>query len=493
MIRLSAFISGLVSINIAWMKTSNNQSRFVSLMISGTVVLCCLLLAGGPAYGKPLAVIAMQAGGYANHDSGGERIVPLLVFPISTVGMTLSSPELSAVREILSVNLARGGRFSIMAESDIRKRLSEQKVTSWDDCFDDLCRIELGAAIHADVGVVSKILKVSDECSLSVTMYDFRTELTIDASTVDFDCSVKGLKAAVISVAATLRGDAPQPVSQIASQPAAVAGNAPPVVVNPNQARGPRDDGTAVRPSRSGKQPSAPSDPAGHSWVYVPGGTFRMGDPDGQADERPVHDVTLPPFFVTRTEVTVEQYSRCVQAGRCSEPGVEKGCTWVNRKAGMPVNCVTWAQAEQFAAWAGGRLPAESEWEFVARGGSGGFAWASATVAPQCPGAIIRGVTPGCGQNGPALVCSLRADSPTGRPCDLDGNLREWVRDWYSARYEPGSTAPGYVGPKRGSLRSVRGAGWLSFQAATRSAARDAENPDRFFIDVGFRVVVPAQ
>jgi len=174
-IRLPAFISGLVSINIAWMKTSNNQSRFVSLMISGTVVLCCLLLAGGPADGKPVGVIAMQAGGYANHDSGGERIVPLLVFPISTVGMTLSSPELSAVREILSVNLARGGRFSIMAESDIRKRLSEQKVTSWDDCFDDLCRIELGAAIHADVGVVSKILKVSDECSLSVTMYDFRT------------------------------------------------------------------------------------------------------------------------------------------------------------------------------------------------------------------------------------------------------------------------------------------------------------------------------
>lgn len=216
-----------------------------------------------------------------------------------------------------------------------------------------------------------------------------------------------------------------------------------------------------------------------------------MGSDDGQSDERPVHVVALAPFFISRTEVTVDQYSRCVAAGRCSQPGGEKGCTWNDRKPGFPVNCVTWSQAEQFAAWVGGRLPAESEWEFVARGESGVFAWAGSGAAPNCPAAIIRGETPGCGQNGPALNCSMRPGQPSNRPCDMDGNLREWVQDWYSARYEPGATVPGYAGPQRGSLRSVRGAGWLSFPAAARSPARDAENPDRFFIDVGFRVVVP--
>ncbi|MFQ3537001.1 MAG: SUMF1/EgtB/PvdO family nonheme iron enzyme, partial [Aggregatilineales bacterium] len=53
-------------------------------------------------------------------------------------------------------------------------------------------------------------------------------------------------------------------------------------------------------------QPPAPTPPEG--MVYVGGGTFLMGLATGDAHERPPHSVTLPPFFIDRTEVTNRAY-----------------------------------------------------------------------------------------------------------------------------------------------------------------------------------------
>src|SRR6185436_15013523 len=39
--------------------------------------------------------------------------------------------------------------------------------------------------------------------------------------------------------------------------------------------------------------------------VRIPGGKFFMGADDGNADERPAHQVTLSPFCMDRKEVTV--------------------------------------------------------------------------------------------------------------------------------------------------------------------------------------------
>lgn len=48
--------------------------------------------------------------------------------------------------------------------------------------------------------------------------------------------------------------------------------------------------------------------------VWIPGGTFRMGSPDGFPDELPVHEVELDGFWMDATEVTVAEFKRFVDA-----------------------------------------------------------------------------------------------------------------------------------------------------------------------------------
>ncbi len=104
--------------------------------------------------------------------------------------------------------------------------------------------------------------------------------------------------------------------------------------------------------------------------VKIPAGSFQMGSNDGDDDEKPVHRVTLPTYYLDQYEVTMEQYQGCVKADGCtrlektvvaegvySEEDVKKYsplCNVNQRGRGRhPVNCVDWNQAAAYCKWAG--------------------------------------------------------------------------------------------------------------------------------------------
>ncbi|MET0790812.1 MAG: SUMF1/EgtB/PvdO family nonheme iron enzyme, partial [Polyangiaceae bacterium] len=138
-----------------------------------------------------------------------------------------------------------------------------------------------------------------------------------------------------------------------------------------------------IAPPRTSAAPVALATPvAPVGMVYVPPGSFEMGsdDPPPQGPARSVQ-ITRG-FFLDQTEVTVQQYTRCVVGRKCNASGVhgpspelddpEKYGKYCNAdRPGHslhPINCIDRRQALAVCQFLGKRLPSEAEWEYAARG-----------------------------------------------------------------------------------------------------------------------------
>ena len=103
------------------------------------------------------------------------------------------------------------------------------------------------------------------------------------------------------------------------------------------------------RPKRKRRLPNSPrrlSSPAG-DMVLVPAGDFLFGE----NKER----VTLPAFYVDKTEVTNGAYDRF-----CKETGHQPPAGFDPAQPDYPVVNVSIADAKAFAQWAGKRLPSSA-------------------------------------------------------------------------------------------------------------------------------------
>ena len=231
-------------------------------------------------------------------------------------------------------------------------------------------------------------------------------------------------------------------------------------------------------------------------YLYVPAGEFVMGagaEDDriasevelDNAEEHPQHPVTLDGYWIQRTEVTNAQYGRCVEVGGC-EPPDDGNIRYRNAQfAKQPLTGVTWSQAQAYAAWAGGRLPTEAEWEKACRGTDRRiYPWGN-----QKPtGDLLNFSETGLG-TWSAVGSYPDGASPYGA-LDMAGNVWEWTADWYDDKYYSDSPKENPTGPASGNERVLRGGSFDYFAVLVRCAVRGSSNPDFGLDVVGFRVVV---
>jgi formylglycine-generating enzyme required for sulfatase activity len=199
--------------------------------------------------------------------------------------------------------------------------------------------------------------------------------------------------------------------------------------------------------------------------VRLPGGTYEMGE-TGQK-------VTLQPFLLDVTEVTVASYGACVKAGGCTAPGTGSNCNWgLGDRASHPVNCVDWSQATAFCEWARKRLPTEEEWEWAARGAQNGtkYPWGDDEPSTQlCWDGDGSSLGPGNRESTCPVGSYRRGDSPQGVK-DLAGNVSEWT-----------SSA-------ERSSRVSRGGGWTAADVSDVTASNRASVGASYHTSkIGFR------
>jgi formylglycine-generating enzyme required for sulfatase activity/serine/threonine protein kinase len=234
--------------------------------------------------------------------------------------------------------------------------------------------------------------------------------------------------------------------------------------------------------------------------VYLPAGEFMMGsadsDSDAEDDEKPQHTVYLDAFWIDRTEVTNAQYQMCVAAGVCV------AAPWPNdnerHKPQLPVQGVSWYEANAYCRWAGANLPTEAQWEKAARGTDDCiYPWGNLfdgtkvnSCDRSCTNDNFRDSAFDDGYEEAAPVGSYPAGASPYGVLDMVGNVCEWVADRWSDKYYASSPLNNPKGPNSGEYRVLRGGSWDSSSDGVRVAARLMGHPTITFVSAGFRCAV---
>jgi formylglycine-generating enzyme required for sulfatase activity len=292
------------------------------------------------------------------------------------------------------------------------------------------------------------------------------------------------------------------------------------------------DDQACCAPARrfraSVEQTPSPADVGGANESSrlrrLEGGRFRFGSEDSlaypQDGESPVRSVDVGAFAIDPTCVTNARFSRFVDATghvtdseRCGASFVFGGllpedfpptravaaAPWWREVIGAdwrhpegpasdfagreehPVVHVSWNDATAFCAWAGLRLPSETEWEYAARGGldQQPFPWGDELVPDgEHRMNVWNGSFPdqNTREDGYLGTCPVDAFPPNGYGLfNMTGNVWEWTAD----RFEPGA----------GTI-VLRGGSYLchaSYCRRYRVSARMANTPESAAGNIGFR------
>ena len=233
----------------------------------------------------------------------------------------------------------------------------------------------------------------------------------------------------------------------------------------------------------------------------IPGGSFVMGDAEGDANETP-KPANVGAFSLMRLEVTNHQFSVFVAATGHRTDAEKSGYGYVwdrtwERVPGAawrypngtgssidgirdhPVVQVSARDAAAFCAWHGLRLPSEAEWEFAARGAENRrYPWGMSPPGTETERRANFGTVACCG---PDATDGYRRTAPVGGYShgaspfgilDMAGNVWEWTASPYR---EPGGQV------------ALRGGGWGNNPYCLRVAYRHGNPPDIGLDMVGFR------
>jgi len=221
----------------------------------------------------------------------------------------------------------------------------------------------------------------------------------------------------------------------------------------------------------------------GMEFVWVEGGCFQMGDifGDGDNDEKPVHEVCVVSFGMSRYEVTQGRWQK-IMGNNPSR--FTKGKNY-------PVEQVSWDDTQGFIRKLNShsgrcfRLPTEAEWEYAARSGGKKEKYAGSSDVDQLGWYA--------GNSGDSTH-PVGMKEPNGLGLyDMSGNVWEWSSDWYGKNYYQQSPCNNPQGPSSGSFRVIRDGCWNGSSWLARSTNRDRFKPGYRLDNLGFRLVLPSK
>jgi formylglycine-generating enzyme required for sulfatase activity len=277
---------------------------------------------------------------------------------------------------------------------------------------------------------------------------------------------------------------------------------------------------------------TSPPPPPG--MVYVPAGTFQMGDNFNEAgsDALPVHNVDVSGFFMDQFEVKREVWDAVTTWSAAN--GYSIGLNAAAAGSGYPIHTVPWFSAVLWCnarsekeglapvyysddaqtqvcrsgnptltnarvKWnaSGYRLPTEAEWEKAARGGALGlrYPWGDTVNGSHANfsgsgdpyESQTESISPVGYYNGMQVPAGVNMANGYGL-YDMAGNVTEWCWDWYSSTYYGAGPMIDPMGPATGTGRVMRGGSYHSPSTGMRTSVRASFDPSQstYWLDASF-------
>ncbi len=248
--------------------------------------------------------------------------------------------------------------------------------------------------------------------------------------------------------------------------------------------------------------------------IYIPAGEFVMGSKNGSSNEDPEHTVYVGAFYIDENPITNSEYfifwNQLNESDKDSQaPESFENIEWPDRTFFIPrhpVVGISWTMANNYARWAGKRLPTEAEWEKAAKGLSNRqYPWGN--TPPEFEGkfrANFNTITfqkDGFSDTNPVgYYNGKNLNTKNGRSYyelnDMAGNVWEWVYDWYSENYYNISPYDNPVGPdfeNSNKEKVIRGGSWKDEAEKLKTTYRKSKPFKNEENDLGFRCVLPAE
>ena len=235
--------------------------------------------------------------------------------------------------------------------------------------------------------------------------------------------------------------------------------------------------------------------------VEIPGGSAWLGG--DHPGEGPAVELHVPAFSMDRCMVSNQAYARFIADGgyKKKELWSPEGFEWlaaenIDRPAywederfnapDQPVTGVSYYEASAYAAWMGGRLPAEVEWERAARGSDArNYPWGN-----DEPDEVRAHFAPGFV---PVSFGTAPVDEKPGGDSPFNcrqmaGNLFEWCLDFFHFDTPAKRRQEALVERRHSGRRMLKGGAWTTGATRLRVSARWFYMPGLRDNVQGFRV-----
>jgi formylglycine-generating enzyme required for sulfatase activity len=267
---------------------------------------------------------------------------------------------------------------------------------------------------------------------------------------------------------------------------------------------------TGAVPQRGPDGEIVPREGDGLVFVLLPGGSFHMGaqaadpaapnyDSRAKKDEAPVHEVGLEPFFVSKFEMTQDQWWRWTGANpSVYKPGLVLGGIEITPL--HPVEQLSWRAAAAEMQRLDLLLPTEAQWEYAARAGTESVWWTGNELA-SLAGAANLSDSFAREHGGPSswsyeasIDDGFKCHSPVGsfRPnafglFDCAGNVYEFCRDAWGTYEQRERDGDGEREGGPGTSYMIRGGAYHTAADGLRSAFRTDVTPTYTDFSLGVR------